>query len=270
MEPKKGYVDTDHGQIHYRYGGKANQQELTIVLFHQAPSSSRMFDEAIALLQDEFHVVAPDLPGFGHSFAPESVESVEYYAETLIDALDTLDVETFHAVGHHTGASVVAHIATEHPERVDTTTFVGPPYLTESGRAERLDKLESGAYDFPPLDSEGEYLLHHWEKYDAEGGDLERQHRRALDSILARGNYPSQAYRVVFEQDFPGRFGQIDAPRMIMAARDDALWDAFQRAQSDHPSVRAVELSGGNFEPSLDAEQFVDSLVEFLSDHGYT
>src|SRR5437762_13853630 len=57
----------DH-QIFYREAGDRNQPSL--LLLHGFPSSSHMFRNLIALLSDRFHIVAPDLPGFGFSQSP--------------------------------------------------------------------------------------------------------------------------------------------------------------------------------------------------------
>ena len=57
----------DH-QIFYREAGDPNQTSL--LLLHGFPSSSHMFRNLIPLLSDRFHIVAPDLPGFGFSQSP--------------------------------------------------------------------------------------------------------------------------------------------------------------------------------------------------------
>ena len=55
-------------QIFYRQAGDPNQTSL--LLLHGFPSSSHMFRNLIPLLSDRFHIVAPDLPGFGFSQSP--------------------------------------------------------------------------------------------------------------------------------------------------------------------------------------------------------
>jgi pimeloyl-ACP methyl ester carboxylesterase len=55
-------------QIFYREAGDPNQTSL--LLLHGFPSSSHMFRNLIPLLSDRFHIVAPDLPGFGFSQSP--------------------------------------------------------------------------------------------------------------------------------------------------------------------------------------------------------
>jgi pimeloyl-ACP methyl ester carboxylesterase len=61
-------ADVDGVTVFYREAGPAHAP--TLVLLHGFPSSSHQFRELIPLLADRFHLVAPDLPGFGKSDMP--------------------------------------------------------------------------------------------------------------------------------------------------------------------------------------------------------
>jgi pimeloyl-ACP methyl ester carboxylesterase len=61
-------VNVDGLKIFYREGGLADAS--TLLLLHGFPTSSHMFRNLIPLLADRFHIVAPDLPGFGQSDMP--------------------------------------------------------------------------------------------------------------------------------------------------------------------------------------------------------
>ena len=62
------YAVVEGSKIFYREAGDPNQTSL--LLLHGFPSSSHMFRNLIPLLSDRFHIVAPDLPGFGFSQSP--------------------------------------------------------------------------------------------------------------------------------------------------------------------------------------------------------
>ena len=47
-----------------------------VLLLHGFPTSSHMFRDLIPYLADRFHVIAPDLPGFGQSAAPTARNSL--------------------------------------------------------------------------------------------------------------------------------------------------------------------------------------------------
>jgi pimeloyl-ACP methyl ester carboxylesterase len=68
-------MDVEEVSIFFREAGSPSKP--TIVLLHGFPSSSHMFRYLIPLLADQFHVVAPDYPGFGNSSMP-AAENYEY------------------------------------------------------------------------------------------------------------------------------------------------------------------------------------------------
>jgi pimeloyl-ACP methyl ester carboxylesterase len=61
-------ADVDGLTVYYRGAGEPDAP--TLVLLHGFPSSSHMFRELIPLLAGRFHLVAPDLPGFGKPGMP--------------------------------------------------------------------------------------------------------------------------------------------------------------------------------------------------------
>jgi alpha-beta hydrolase superfamily lysophospholipase len=67
-------------EMFYREAGPRDGP--TVLLLHGFPSSSHMFRNLIPMLADEYHVVAPDFPGYGESSAP-SVNDFDYSYERL-------------------------------------------------------------------------------------------------------------------------------------------------------------------------------------------
>jgi pimeloyl-ACP methyl ester carboxylesterase len=60
-------IAIDGLKLFYREAG--SPERPTLLLLHGFPSSSHMFRNLIPLLAERFHIVAPDLPGFGFSDA---------------------------------------------------------------------------------------------------------------------------------------------------------------------------------------------------------
>src|SRR4051812_27331168 len=61
-------IDVDGLDVFYREAGEPGA--LKLLLLHGFPSSSHMFRDLIPLLADRFHIIAPDLPGFGRTGMP--------------------------------------------------------------------------------------------------------------------------------------------------------------------------------------------------------
>src|SRR6188474_3381838 len=78
-------VDVDGLKIFYREAGAETSPAL--LLLHGFPTSSHMFRDLIPSLADDYHVIAPDLPGFGFSDAPERPE-FKYTFDHLADVID--------------------------------------------------------------------------------------------------------------------------------------------------------------------------------------
>src|SRR5512137_2023259 len=74
----------DH-EVFYREAGHPGYP--TLLLLHGFPTSSHMFRNLIPLLADRFHLVAPDLPGFGFSDAPDRA-SFKYTFDNLTKVID--------------------------------------------------------------------------------------------------------------------------------------------------------------------------------------
>src|SRR5262249_46065696 len=111
-------VDVDGLKIFYREAGVAASQAL--LLLHGFPTSSHMFRDLIPALADDYHVVAPDLPGFGFSEAPERVQ-FRYTFDHLADVIDrftTVAGLTRYAIYvFDYGAPVGFPLAARHPHR---------------------------------------------------------------------------------------------------------------------------------------------------------
>jgi alpha-beta hydrolase superfamily lysophospholipase len=65
-------VKVDGLSIFYREAGRSDAP--TILLLHGFPSSSRMYEPLFSRLSSQYHLIAPDYPGFGHSDAPSAKE----------------------------------------------------------------------------------------------------------------------------------------------------------------------------------------------------
>ncbi len=78
-------VKVDGLNIFYREAGPKDAP--TILLLHGLPSLSRMFEPLLARLAEEFHMIALDYPGFGHSDSPAPKE-FDYTFDHLATVMD--------------------------------------------------------------------------------------------------------------------------------------------------------------------------------------
>jgi len=112
-------VEVNGVSIFYREAGR--KEAPTLLLLHGLPSSSRMFETLLQRLADDFHLVAPDYPGFGHSDAPDGV-SFDYTFDHIAEIIDLftrrLGLARFSLYMQDYGGPVGFRLALAHPERV--------------------------------------------------------------------------------------------------------------------------------------------------------
>src|SRR6516164_8980198 len=112
-------VNIDGVDIFYREAGPKDAP--TILLLHGFPASSHMFRNLIPALADEFHLVAPDYPGFGYSSAPP-VGAFDYTFDKLADVVEkfteAVGLKKYALYVQDYGAPVGYRLAVKHPERV--------------------------------------------------------------------------------------------------------------------------------------------------------
>jgi len=105
--------------VFYREAGTPGKPKL--LLLHGFPSSSHMFRDLIPLLCDDFHIVAPDLPGFGQTDMPPR-EAFTYsfdHLASIIDGLtDAIGFDRYIVYVFDYGAPTGFRLAVKHPERI--------------------------------------------------------------------------------------------------------------------------------------------------------
>jgi pimeloyl-ACP methyl ester carboxylesterase len=106
-------------RIFYREAGPKDAP--AILLLHGFPTSSHMFRNLIPALADRYHVVAPDLPGFGSSDAPDRKQfryTFANLAKTIDTFTQTIGLERYAIYVFDYGAPVGLRLALAHSERI--------------------------------------------------------------------------------------------------------------------------------------------------------
>jgi pimeloyl-ACP methyl ester carboxylesterase len=108
-------IDTDGISVFYREAGTPGAPKL--LLLHGFPTSSHMFRDLIPLLADRFHIIAPDLPGFGRSDDPRA-NSFDSIADTIERFTEIVGFDRFAVYVFDYGAPTGFRLAIRHPERI--------------------------------------------------------------------------------------------------------------------------------------------------------
>jgi pimeloyl-ACP methyl ester carboxylesterase len=134
-------IQVDGLTVFYREAGDKNKP--AILLLHGFPSSSHMYRNLINDLSDDFHLIAPDYPGFGQSSAPSPSDytySFDNFALTINHFIDALELKKFVLFMHDYGGPVGFRIASQRPERIQALIVQNANAYNE-GLGEALNPL---------------------------------------------------------------------------------------------------------------------------------
>jgi 3-oxoadipate enol-lactonase len=125
-------------------------QGTPLVLLHGYPLDHRIWDELVALLEDKFDLILPDLRGFGESTTVESPYTMDGIASDIAGLLNHLGVEKTYIAGHSMGGYVALTFAKLYPARVlglglvSSQLAADPPDRKEGRYATAAQVAENG------------------------------------------------------------------------------------------------------------------------------
>ncbi|KAB8338787.1 hypothetical protein FH972_021732 [Carpinus fangiana] len=104
--------------VFYREAGQPSKP--TVLLLHGFPTSSFQYRNLIPLLARNYHIIAPDLPGFGFTVTPpDYVYTFATLAETIAAFLQKLQLDHMAVYMFDYGAPIALRLATQHNVRFD-------------------------------------------------------------------------------------------------------------------------------------------------------
>jgi len=261
MTLRAAYSELEYGQLHYRCNDRRDGRPL--VLLHQSPSDSRMYQKLMAELDTRYWMIAPDNPGFGNSRSLPGGFSLPACARAITDLLQQLEIDRCYLFGHHTGASIAVQIAAQAPRLVEKLVLSGPTLLNDELKAALPEKARSF-----PVRADGSHLLGMWQRIGGKDSDapLELVLRETMAALAAGENYP-QAYAAVIGQDFAGQLADLTCPTLVFAGTADILYSQLQGSFECLAQGSMAEIPGaGGYVCDRQPAQVAALVQEFLGD----
>src|SRR5438034_6550801 len=275
-------VNIDARGIFYRETGNADAPAL--LLLHGFPTSSHMFRDLMPRLADRYHVVAPDLPGFGFSDAPARAEfkyTFDNLARVMQEFAEKIGLRRYSLYVFDYGAPVGFRLALARPERV-TAIISQNGNAYEEGLSQGWNPIQkywkeptpenrSALRDFlTPEATKSQYL------YGVQDETLVAPEAYQLDSaLLARpGNDEIQldlfldyASNVALYPKFQEYFRTKRPPLLAVWGKNDPFFlppgaEAFKR---DNPNAEIHFYDTGHFALETHYREIADTIREFLN-----
>ena len=122
---QKYWANLDGLKIRYRESGKGNERHVLFI--HGLGSSSDRWLDIPDALSDNFHTIALDLPGFGESSKPRTMNyTIQNFRENIVDFMNKLGINDGKTsiVGHSLGGYIAAEVTIENKNLVERLVLI--------------------------------------------------------------------------------------------------------------------------------------------------
>ncbi len=277
-------VVVDGHRIFYRESG--NPKLPTLLLLHGFPTSSHMFRRLIPLLADQYHIIAPDLLGFGFSDSPPNSQfkyTFANLAQIIEHFTQTLQLKEYALYIFDYGAPVGLRLALKHPERVTAI-------ITQNGNAyeeglstgwnpiqkywkEKTPENRQALRDFLKPESVKWQYLH-----GVADETLVEPESYTLDSLLLNrpGNDEIQldlfldyASNVALYPQFQDYFRKNKPPLLAVWGKNDPFFlpQGAESYKRDIPNAQVIFFDTGHFALETHLQEIANQIHSFLSQH---
>ncbi len=268
-------------KIFYREVGRADAP--TLLLLHGFPSAGHMFRDLIPILADRFHLVAPDLPGFGQSDMP-SRNDFKYTFDNLAEVTDrfttVIGLKRFAIYIFDYGAPVGFRIAAKHPDRI-TAIISQNGNAYEEGLSDGWKPIQAYWREPTPANRDAlrsfltpETTLFQYTHGVADPSLVSPDGRSLDDHYLARpGAHEAQldllldyASNVALYPDFHAYFRNHQPPFLAVWGKNDPFFlpagaKAFKR---DIPNADVRFFDTGHFALETHCAEITEAIRDFL------
>ncbi len=263
MSVRRGYIDLPDAmggrQVHFRHAGTHGKPSL--ILLHQTPSSSAMYEPLMQALSGDFEMLALDTPGFGMSDPLVGEFTVAAVADVLAAAVSQRIVGPCYWFGHHTGAALALQVAASWPEQVSALAMSGPCLLDDNLK-QRLPLLAA------PVEQreDGSHLLTLWQRMQAKDPQAGAQiwQRETMIAAQSGSAYPA-AYQAVVELETAEQLAALHCPSLLLAGTKDPLYPQLDAACALTPGAKRAEIAGAKtYVCELNTAQLAEQLGQFF------
>ena len=279
-------LQTLGAEINLVHGGAGKP----LLLMHGYPQTHMMWHRVAPRLAEEYHVICPDLRGYGDSSKPESSADHAPYskremANDMVEVMREFGYQQFAATGHDRGARVLHRMILDHPERVQRACVmdIAPTHhmfkTTDqefaTGYYHWFFLIQPNGLPERLIGADPEYYLTEkmgrWSSPDSifapEAFDEYLRCFRKPETIHASCEDYRAAASIDLEHDASDLDRKIECPLLVLWGDKGLVHRKYEvlevwRERANHVSGTALKC--GHYLPEESPEQVLDELLPFL------
>jgi len=256
------FVQIDGNKIRYLESG---DHEKTLVLVHGLGASAERWIKVIPLFEKHFHVIVPDLIGFGLSEKPLTDYTIDFFTKFLQKFLMTLKIQNPVIIGSSLGGQISAEFTAENSQDVEKLILVSPSGIMKQSTP-ALD-----AYIMAALYPNSQNAQNAFEMMEVSGNAIDE---KITDDFVSRMKMPNA--KLAFMSTILGlknapvitkKLQTIDVPTMIIWGSDDPVIPVkfADEFVSSINNCKFFRMDGIGHTPYVqDPHSFVSETLKFL------
>ena len=257
------FVQIDDNKIRYLESGDSTK---TLVLIHGLGASAERWEKVIPFFEKSFHVIIPDLIGFGFSDKPLTDYTIDFFSKFLQKFLDSINVKNPIIVGSSLGGQISAEYAAKHPKNVEKLVLVSPSGMMKQSTP-ALD-----VYIMAALYPNEQNAKNAFEMMEGSG---ESPNQEIIDGFVKRMKLPNA--KLAFMSTILGlknakviteKLHSITVPTMIVWGSDDPVIPIIHADEfvESIKNCTFFEMDGIGHTPYVqDPSSFASKVLEFLN-----
>ena len=252
----KSVILSDGRELCYREAGAGP----VLLMLHGWSMSSAVFQEVMALLSDDFRVLAPDLPGHGASTVSRLDFSQESFAADLEEWLALIGIDTLHLLGWSLGGQVAIQMAARRKVRIERLILVAttPYFVAASDWPHGLPVTQVRAMD-RQMQRHYEQSMSEFFRLMFDGEELAQERYRDIIRFAVRdGSLPERevsrrGLKILGSTDLRPLLEEIDMPTLVHYGELDLITvpAACRSLAETIPGAREVRLDDVGHAPFL-------------------